>query len=110
LKGRKLVTAVGDEGGFAPDLRSNEEALEMIMGAIVKAGRKPGRDVVIAIDVAASELFVKDRYRFAAEKKPVKGREELIRFYEDLVRRYPIVSIEDGFDEQDLRGQELQAR
>src|SRR4029079_15648416 len=107
LKGRKLVTAVGDEGGFAPDLRSNEEALEMIMGAIVKAGRKPGRDVVIAIDVAASELFVKDRYRLSAEKKPVKGREEMVRFYEDLVRRYPIVSIEDGFAEQDWAGWKL---
>jgi enolase len=107
LKGRKLVTAVGDEGGFAPNLRSNAEALEVILEAIVKSGRKPGKDVLLALDVAASELFTKGRYHLAAEKKPMKGREEMVRFYEDLVRRYPIVSIEDGFAEGDWAGWKL---
>src|SRR5262245_45260049 len=107
LKGRKLVTAVGDEGGFAPNLRSNVEAVEVILEAIVKAGRKPGKDVLLALDVAASELFAKGSYRLAAEKKPLKGREEMVRFYEDLVRRYPIVSIEDGFAEGDWSGWKL---
>ncbi len=107
LKGRKLVTSVGDEGGFAPNLRSNEEALEVILEAIVKAGRKPGKDVLLALDVAASELYDKGKYTLAAEKKPVKGREEMVRFYEDLVRRYPIVSIEDGFAEGDWAGWKL---
>jgi enolase len=104
LKGRKLVTAVGDEGGFAPDLRSNEEALEVILEAITKSGRKPGKDVAIALDVAASELYESGKYRFAAERSPVKGRDALVKFYEDLVRRYPIVSIEDGCAENDWAG------
>jgi enolase len=107
LKGRKLVTAVGDEGGFAPNLRSNEEALDVILLAIDKAGRRPGRDVLLALDVAASELFEKNKYRLAAEKHPEMGREEMVRFYEDLVRRYPIVSIEDGFAEGDWAGWKL---
>ena len=107
LKGRKLVTAVGDEGGFAPSLRSNEEAVEVILEGIVKSGRRPGREVLLALDVAASELFTKGRYHLAAEKKPMKGREEMVRFYDDLVGRYPIVSIEDGFAEGDWAGWKL---
>ena len=107
LKGRKLITSVGDEGGFAPNLRSNEEALEVILEAIQKTGRKPGKDVAIALDVAASELFEGGKYTLAAETKPKKGREELVRFYEDLVKRYPIVSIEDGCAENDWDGWKL---
>jgi enolase len=107
LKARKLVTAVGDEGGFAPNLRSNEEAIEVILEGIVKAAKRPGRDVVLALDAAASEFFERGRYRLEAEKKPVKSRDEMVRFYEDLVRRYPIVSIEDGFAEGDWAGWKL---
>jgi enolase len=107
LKGRKLITSVGDEGGFAPNLRSNEEALEVILEAIQKTGRKPGRDVAIALDVAASELYEGGKYTLAAEAKPKKGRDELVRFYEDLVKRYPIVSIEDGCAENDWDGWKL---
>src|SRR2546426_2984879 len=104
LRSRKLVTAVGDEGGFAPNLRSNEEAIDVILEAIVKSGRRPGRDAAIALDVAASELYDSGRYRLAAEKKPAKTRDQLVRFYEDLVQEYPIVSIEDGCAENDWTG------
>ena len=104
LRSRKLVTAVGDEGGFAPNLRSNEEAIDVILEAIVKSGRRPGRDAAIALDVAASELYDSGRYRLAAEKKPAKTRDQLVRFYEDLVQNYPIVSIEDGCAENDWVG------
>ena len=79
----------------------------MILQAVVKAGRRPGKDILLALDVAASELLVKGRYRLAAEKRPSKGREEMVRFYEDLVRRYPIVSIEDGFAESYWAGWKL---
>ncbi|WP_305045309.1 phosphopyruvate hydratase [Geoalkalibacter sp.] len=104
LKGRGYNTAVGDEGGFAPDLKSNEEALEVIMEAIKTAGYKPGDDVVLALDVAASELFKDGKYLLKNEKQPVKSATELIDFYEDLVNRYPIVSIEDGMAENDWDG------
>ena len=108
LKKRGLSTAVGDEGGFAPDLKSNEQALEMLMDGIIKAGYKPERDVVLALDVAASELYSRGRYRFAAEKKPLMTREQLVALYEKWVRRYPIVSIEDGMAEGDWKGWEVQ--
>ena len=108
LKHRGLSTAVGDEGGFAPDLKSNEQALEMLMDGIKKAGYKPERDVVLALDVAATELYSRGRYRLAAEKKPQKTREELVKLYEQWVRRYPIVSIEDGMAESDWKGWEVQ--
>ncbi len=107
LKKRGLSTAVGDEGGFAPDLKSNEQALEMLMDGIIKAGYKPERDVVLALDVAATELYSRGRYRFAAEKKPLKTREELVALYDQWVRRYPIVSIEDGMAEGDWKGWEV---
>ncbi len=107
LKKRGLSTAVGDEGGFAPDLKSNEQALEMLTEAIVKAGYKPGRDVALALDVAATELHSRGRYRLAAEKKPLKTREELVALYKQWVRRYPIVSIEDGMAEGDWKGWEM---
>jgi enolase len=107
LKKRGLSTAVGDEGGFAPDLKSNEQALEMLVEGIVKAGYKPGRDVVLALDVAATELYSRGRYRFAAEKKPQKTRDDLVALYESWVKRYPIVSIEDGMAEADWKGWEI---
>jgi enolase len=107
LKKRKLGTAVGDEGGFAPDLKSNEQALEALVEAITKAGYKPGKDVVLALDVAASELYSRGKYRLAAEKKPQMSREELVKLYSRWVKRYPIVSIEDGMAEGDWKGWEM---
>jgi enolase len=104
LKGRKLNTAVGDEGGFAPDLRSNEEALECIMLAIEKAGYEPGKQIMLALDCAASSFFKDGKYILAAEAKSEKTSAELIDFYEGLVSRYPIISIEDGLDENDWDG------
>ena len=104
---RGLSTAVGDEGGFAPDLRSNEQALAALVEAIGKAGYKAGQDVVLALDVAASELCSKGKYKLAAERKPLKGREELVALYEQWVKKYPIVSIEDGMAEGDWKGWEL---
>ncbi len=107
LKGKGYNTAVGDEGGFAPDLKSNEEALQVIMEAIQAAGYKPGEDILLALDVASSELFKDGKYILANEKKPQKSPKELVDFYEDLVNRYPIVSIEDGMAENDWEGWKL---
>lgn len=104
LKKAGLSTAVGDEGGFAPDLKSNEQALDVLCEGVEKAGYRIGTDVVLALDVAASELFSKGRYRLAAEKQPNKSREDLVKFYESWVRRYPIASIEDGMAEGDWKG------
>ena len=106
LKKRGLGTAVGDEGGFAPNLENNEAALEALVTAVRKAGLKPGKDVVLTLDVAASELYSKGRYRFAAESKPLKGRDALIEMYAAWVDAYPIVSIEDGMAEGDWKGWE----
>lgn len=107
LKKRGCNTAVGDEGGFAPNLKSNEEALEVIMEAIRVAGYKPGEDVLLALDVAASELYADGRYNLANEAQPLKTAAELVDFYADLVDRYPIVSIEDGMAENDWDGWKL---
>jgi enolase len=104
LKAKKLSTAVGDEGGFAPDLGSNEDALQALVAAIKKAGYEPGADVVLAMDAAASEFHSRGRYRLAAEKKPMKSREELVDLYARWVKKYPIVSIEDGMAEADWKG------
>lgn len=104
LKSRGYVTSVGDEGGFAPNLKSNEEALEVIMDAILKAGYKPGQDVYLALDVAASELYQKGSYVLAAEANPTKSATELVDFYEKLINTYPIISIEDGLSENDWEG------
>ncbi|OGQ96372.1 MAG: phosphopyruvate hydratase [Deltaproteobacteria bacterium RIFOXYD12_FULL_57_12] len=106
LKKAGHQTAVGDEGGFAPNLRSNEEAMESLLEAIVLAGYKPGHDLFIALDVAASELYdAKSKcYILAAEKKPKKSTDELIAFYEAWTKKYPLVSIEDGLDEGDWPG------
>ncbi|MFQ5647514.1 MAG: phosphopyruvate hydratase [bacterium] len=97
-------TAVGDEGGFAPDLKSNEEALELIITAIERAGYKPGDEVALALDPAASEFYDNGVYTLKAEAKPRKSSEELVAFYGDLVDKYPIVSIEDGMAENDWDG------
>jgi enolase len=104
LKKRGYNTAVGDEGGFAPNLKSNEEALEVIMEAIKAAGYKPGEDVLLALDVAASELYADGKYNLATEAQPLKTAAELADFYADLVDRYPIISIEDGMAENDWDG------
>ncbi|MDY0187196.1 MAG: phosphopyruvate hydratase [Syntrophus sp. (in: bacteria)] len=104
LKGKGYNTAVGDEGGFAPNLKSNEEALAVIIEAIALAGYEPGRDIFIALDAAASSFYKDGKYLLAAEKNPEKTVEEMIRFYEDLVNRYPIISLEDGLAEDDWEG------
>jgi enolase len=101
LKGDGLTTAVGDEGGFAPRLESNEEALKRIMGAISAAGYEPGKQVGIALDAASSEFYKDGKYTF--DKKPLTAT-ELVDVYADLASRYPIVSIEDGLDENDWEG------
>jgi enolase len=103
LKGRKLSTAVGDEGGFAPNLGSNEEAIKVILEAVEAAGLKPGSDVLIAVDAAASEFYRDGKYRLEGEGKTY-GIEEMVSYYADLVKRYPIYSIEDGLDENDWEG------
>jgi len=107
LKAKGYNTAVGDEGGFAPNLKSNEEALQVIMEAIKAAGYKPGEDVLLALDVAASELFKDGNYYLENEKQAKKSPKEIVDFYEDLVNRYPIISIEDGMAENDWDGWKL---
>jgi enolase len=104
LKSKNLSTAVGDEGGFAPNLKNNEQALEVLVAAIAKAGYKPGKDVVLALDVAASELYSKPVYTLEAEAKPKKSGDELVDIYERWSKAYPIVSIEDGMAEGDWSG------
>jgi enolase len=101
LKGKGLNTAVGDEGGFAPNLGSNEEALQVIITAIENAGYKPGEEIFIALDSAASEFYKNGKYVLAAEAQPEKSGAELIDFYADLASKYPIISLEDGLAEDD---------
>lgn len=105
LKGKGLNTAVGDEGGFAPNLASNEEAIQVIVEAIEKAGYVPGKDVKIALDVAATELYDSEKgfYHLAGEGVK-KTAEEMVEYYEMLAAKYPIVSIEDGLAEDDWEG------
>ncbi|MEE9280013.1 MAG: phosphopyruvate hydratase [Myxococcota bacterium] len=97
------VTGVGDEGGFAPDLDSNEQAVEMVLRAIERAGYRPGEDLHLGLDVAASEFYADGRYMASGEGVTYSS-DELIRLYEDWVRRYPIISIEDGLSEGDWSG------
>jgi len=104
LKSKKLSTGVGDEGGFAPDLKTNEEAVEIILEAITKAGYKPGKDVSICLDPAASELWDNGKYLFFKSTKTRKSSDEMIKLWEDWVRQYPIVLIEDGLAENDWDG------
>ena len=103
LNEKKLSTGVGDEGGFAPDLKSNTEAFELIMEAIKKAGYIPGKDVKLAIDVAASEFYEKGKYNLVGENRSLTT-DELIEFYKELINKYPIISIEDPVDENDWDG------
>ncbi|MDR0570310.1 MAG: phosphopyruvate hydratase [Clostridiales Family XIII bacterium] len=108
LKGRGLNTAVGDEGGFAPDLSTNEEAIQVIIEAIEKAGYKPGVDVKIALDVASSEMYDAGARIYNLEGEGVKKTaEEMVAYYEMLVSKYPIISIEDGLAEDDWEGWKL---
>ena len=107
LKGKGYNTSVGDEGGFAPNLKSNEEAFIVIVEAIEKAGYKPGKDICIAIDPAASAFFKNGIYVMSAEKKPNKTAADMVKFYQDMVKKYPIVSIEDGLAEDDWDGWKL---
>lgn len=108
LKGKGLNTAVGDEGGFAPNLSSNEEALKTIVEAIEKAGYKPGEEVKLALDVAASEMYDKEKklYNLKGEGRALNV-DEMIDYYEEIVNKYPIISIEDGLDEDDWDGWKL---
>lgn len=103
LKSKKLNTAVGDEGGFAPNLKSNEEALKVIIEAIEKANYKPGEDILLALDVAASEFYNKEKGTYLFEEKD-KTAEDMVAYYTKLVKKYPIISIEDGLDENDWKG------
>jgi enolase len=105
LKGRGQSTGVGDEGGFAPNLKSNREAVEVVLEAITKAGLTPGTDVWIALDVASSELWSGGgKYTFKKSGEPDRTSDEMIRLYEDWIRQYPIASIEDGLAEKDWQG------
>jgi enolase len=103
LKGKGFSTSVGDEGGFAPNLASNREAIELVLMGIEKAGYRPGEDIAIALDPAASEVYKDGRYVLEGEGT-TKSTEEMIAFYEDWISRYPILSIEDGLAEQDWDG------
>ncbi len=106
LKKKGLATAGGDEGGFAPNLRSNEEAMESLLEGIAKAGYAPGKDIFIGIDAASSEFYSADDklYVLQAEAQPKKSAEELIALYADWAKKYPLISIEDGLDESDWDG------
>ncbi|RDV82860.1 phosphopyruvate hydratase [Ammonifex thiophilus] len=109
LRERGLTTAVGDEGGFAPELEGNEEALKLLVAAIEAAGYRPGEDVALALDPAASEFYREGKYVLAGEGRELTSA-EMVDYYEDLVNRYPIVSIEDGLAEEDWEGWELLTR
>jgi len=104
LKKKDYNTAVGDEGGFAPNLKSNDEAVEVILDAIGKAGYEPGKDIFLALDVAASEMWDDGKYLFYKSDRKTKTREEMVKFYEAWAGRYPIISIEDGMAENDWEG------
>ncbi len=104
LKSKGLETSVGDEGGFAPNLQSNCEAVEVILQAIEKAGYKPGKDISIALDPASSEFFKNGKYMLMAEEKQERSAEDMVEFYKDWVHKYPIISIEDGLSEDDWDG------
>jgi enolase len=108
LKGRKLSTGVGDEGGFAPSLKSNREALDVVMEAIGKAGAKAGENVFIALDVAASEFWAGNgRYEFHKSGEPARDSQGMVDLYVDWCKHYPIISIEDGCAEQDWAGWQM---
>jgi enolase len=104
LKERSYNTSVGDEGGFAPSLRSNVEAIEVLLEAITRAGYRPGDDIAIAIDPAASEFYQEGKYVFKKSDKSVKSSDDMVRYWAKWVRDYPIVSLEDGLSEDDWEG------
>jgi enolase len=104
LKAKGYKTSVGDEGGFAPDLKSNEDAFSLIIEAIRKAGYRPGKDISLGIDAAASEFYKNGSYFLKAEKKAKRTSSEMIDFYEGLLKKFPILSIEDGLAEDDWKG------
>src|SRR5690625_2956071 len=106
LKDKGLNTAVGDEGGFAPDLKSNEEAFQTIVEAIEAAGYKPGEEIKLAMDVASSEFYEDGKYNLKGEGV-VRNSEEMVDWFEDMVNKYPIISIEDGLDQNDWEGHRL---
>jgi len=106
LKAKNLVTSVGDEGGFAPDLESNEAAIKLIITAIKEAGYKPGKDIGIGLDAAASEFYQNGKYVLKSEKKKLTAA-KMVDYYGELISRYPVVSIEDGLAEQDWKGWKL---
>lgn len=106
LKEKGLNTAVGDEGGFAPNLKSNEEALEVIMVAISRAGYEAGKDIYLALDAAASEFYIDGKYFLASEDRKLTS-EEMVDYLDELVEKYPIVSVEDGLAEDDWEGWEI---
>ncbi|UFT98467.1 phosphopyruvate hydratase [Radiobacillus kanasensis] len=106
LSGKGLNTGVGDEGGFAPNLSSNEEALSTIIEAIEAAGYKPGEEVKLAMDVASSEFYENGKYNLKGEGV-VRTSEEMVAWYEEMINKYPIISIEDGLDENDWEGHKL---
>lgn len=104
LSQKGYATSVGDEGGFAPNLKSNVEAVEVILEAIEKAGYKAGKDAMIALDPAASEFYKDGKYVFKKSDGSKKSSEEMVKFYADWVRQYPIISVEDGLSEDDWKG------
>ena len=110
LKKRGYNTAVGDEGGFAPSVKSNVEAIEVVLEAISAAGYKPGAQVAIALDPAASELYQDGEYVFKKSDKSAKSSEEMVRYWSDWARQYPIVSLEDGLAEDDWKGWQMLTR
>ncbi|MFP4086667.1 MAG: phosphopyruvate hydratase [Desulfobacteraceae bacterium] len=103
LKQKGHSTAVGDEGGFAPNLASNEEAVEMVLAGIKEAGYQPGKDMLLALDPASSAFYEKGKYVFSQSDRSVRNGDEMISFYADWVKRFPIYSIEDGLDENDWK-------
>ena len=110
LKKRGYNTAVGDEGGFAPSVKSNVEAIEVVLEAISAAGYKPGPQVAIALDPAASELYQDGKYVFKKSDKSAKSSEEMVRYWSEWARQYPIVSLEDGLAEDDWKGWQMLTR
>jgi len=104
LQKRCYSTAVGDEGGFAPNLKSNEEAIEVLLEAITGAGYKPGEQISLALDPASSEFFTNERYYFKKSDKSSRMSDQMVKFYAEWVRQYPILSIEDGMAEDDWEG------
>lgn len=106
LKNKGYNTAVGDEGGFAPNLASNEEALQTIVAAIEAAGYKPGEEIQLAMDVAASEVYEDGKYNLKGEGV-IRNSREMVDWYAEMVDKYPIISIEDGLDENDWEGHKL---